>query len=390
MLRSLVKFIFSKLATGSDDLNSKDSYMLRCLFSAIKSGACYPAPPIEDTPRKQPLDIRLTSNLLTLYGRPEDSAGVVLRGTVFVNRRRPFNVKSITVIFKGTFSIHSPIDQICREKTIIESHTSILTTSVDAQILDAQSQFDFELPLNGDLPSSIHTKIVNIRYQVIGVIERPFLFKNIVAHSPVSIQRSTVLENFEVDASTSFSGVWASRLCYDVFTTDLTFVIGDPIQLSFKLFALKKCLNLHYVQLVLEEKILYQEEELLFPTPLKKTVAWTTVDCPDPRTQCWEETVSLTVPNDAHEDCESAILDISHKLIVSFAVSGSDVGKNIIYGQIPIKLMSSTQAEASTPLPLYEPLPHFLQTNTLQQSIMNMGLPSYDYQPPPKYTTSVA
>ncbi|KAK9707935.1 hypothetical protein K7432_009918 [Basidiobolus ranarum] len=395
-MRNLVNSIVSTFTTNfPNQSKNNDRHMLKNLFYVVRLKPCYLNPSsTEDAilPGKV-IEVRLVNDVLTMYGRPGDSVGVVLRGTVLVNLRRPMKARSIKLMFKGTFTMDSPTDLMRRERTIIENHLCFLRTPEDTQILKASSyQFDFEMPLNGDLPPSIYTGAASIHYQVTAMIERPFLYRNIIAQCPVSIQRSIFPDTFEIDTpSTTFSGVWASCLYYDVSIPDLNFVIGEMIPLTFKLYIMAKALEIHYVHLVLEEKITYQDEEYLFPTSVNESIAWLKVRCPDIHDQCWEDTISMEIPSKAHEDCGPTFVEVSHKLIIRFAINLPDTGKNIIFGQIPIKLMSTAQAEASGSLPLYEPrqlpsLPPPFPSTSHQQEV-NRDVLNFEHPPPPKYCT---
>ncbi|ORY03801.1 hypothetical protein K493DRAFT_382072 [Basidiobolus meristosporus CBS 931.73] len=275
-------------------------------------------------------------------------------------------------------------DLMRREKTIVEHQLCFLRAPEDTQILKANSyRFDFEMPLDGNLPPSIYTGAASIQYQVISMIERPFLYRNILAECPVTIQRSNFPDSFEIDTpSTTFSGIWASCLYYDVSIPDLNFVIGDFIPLTFKLFIAAKALEIHYVHLVLEEKITCNDEEYLFPTSATESIACLKIRCPDIHDLGWEDTISIRIPTDAHEDCGPTFIEVTHKLIIRFAVNSPDNGKNIIFGQIPIKLMSTSQAEASSSLPLYEP-PQV--SSSLPPPFPTSSESSFDHVLPPKY-----
>ncbi|KAK9703951.1 hypothetical protein K7432_010472 [Basidiobolus ranarum] len=392
MIRSLVNYIVSILTANSNDQNENtDKRMLKSLLYAVKPRPRYLAYSVEETiPTHKAIDIKLTNSLLTIYGRPQDSAGVVLRGRMRVNLRKPIQAKSIMMVFKGTFTTYSPIDKSCCEKTIVEHHHCFLRTSAQNPILKADCyQFDFEIPLCGNLPPSVVTGKANIQYQVTGIIERPFLYKNIVTYCPVFIQRAAFPDNLEIDPSTMFSGMWASCVYYDVSTPDLNFVIGESIPLSFKLCVVGKRVQLHYIHVLLEERITYQDEEFLFPTSVNESISCLKICCPDVHGLSWEDTISLPIPTKTHEGCASMFVEISHKLIVRFAINLPDTGMNILFGQIPLKLKSTTQAEASSPLPLYEPQQFPLSSLTFPTASshpkMNRELPNYDNGPPPKY-----
>ena len=107
--------------------------------------------------------------------------------------------------------------------------------------------YNFQLPLDNDLPESIRVRLGKVKYSLEVFIERPGVFhRNLHGSREVRVVRTPTLDSWGGPDLIARAMAWEDRAHYQVIVTGSSFPQGSPVPISFQFMPLSKvrCLSI--------------------------------------------------------------------------------------------------------------------------------------------------
>ncbi|CEG79493.1 hypothetical protein RMATCC62417_13950 [Rhizopus microsporus] len=315
--------------------------------------------------------IILDTKHIILHGTADESAGVCLRGAVFLKCQEPIKVKMVTLSFQGIAQVHwteaqeSRVQQYKDERILFEKKWVFLKPQRKAYTFDrGEYKWEFELALPGHLPESIEHELGRVNYTFKACCERPAFSSNFWDKQTVQVSR---LLYYAHDSSIIISSVWSDKVIYDISIPKKTYTSNTMIPITFHLEPLAEDLSIHMVSCKLKEYVTY-----CVPGH-KKSLARTIHIRRDEHTKGrWSLTELVHVPINVHVDTQGELIQVKHKLKFVVSLKNSDGHMSELRASIPV-VVTSVSADENE-LPPYN--------ESCKSTIIDAELPPYDYQLP--------
>lgn len=185
---------------------------------------------------------------------------------------------------------------------------------------------DFELPLPGDLPSTVQHDLGQVCYRLKAVAERPAFSMNYVAKRSIRVSRVMLPSALELNQSVVISNEWTNKLAYNISVPRMVFSCGSQIPISFDLIPTAPGLSVRAISCTLKEYItLTSHEHTRSEGRVIKTVRDEQFA---PTMDRWTRTEMLQVPIEhqgrIQSDTTSDLIKIKHKLKFTVSLINSD------------------------------------------------------------------
>ncbi|KAG2223955.1 hypothetical protein INT45_013412 [Circinella minor] len=305
--------------------------------------------------------INLETDHVILHGTTDESAGVILRGSVVLDSRENTKIKSITLKFQGRTKVQwteghgSHQRHYKEERTIIEHEWNFMPHKRKTYHLsEGVYKWDFELPLPGDLPSTIQHDLGQVYYRLKAVAERPAFSMNYIAKRNVLLSRLMLPSSLELNQSVVISNEWTDKLSYNISVPRKVFSCNSPIPIFFDLVPIASQLTVRSISCSLKEYITLSTNE--HTKSEGRIVHHTHDDHFSNATDRWTTTEVLTVPSEhnIHSDLYSDLIKIKHKLKFTVSMMNADGHISELRAAIPIIIASLAPEEVANELPAYE------------------------------------
>ncbi|KAI9275774.1 hypothetical protein BDA99DRAFT_457465 [Phascolomyces articulosus] len=305
--------------------------------------------------------INLETDHVILHGTEDESAGVILRGSVVLDCHEHTKVKSIVLKFQGRSKVSwteghgSHQRHYKEERTIIEHEWSFMPHKRKAYHLsEGIYKWDFELPLPGDLPSTIRHDLGQVYYRLKAVAERPAFSMNYTAKRNVLLSRLMLPSSLELNQSVVISNEWTDKLSYNISVPRKVFSCGSPIPIFFDLIPIANELTVRSISCSLKEYITLSTQE--HSKSEGRVVHHTHDHHFSNASDRWTTTEVLTVPSEQaiQSDLHSDLIKIKHKLKFTVSLMNADGHISELRAAIPIIIASVAPEEEANELPAYE------------------------------------
>ncbi|KAI8337407.1 hypothetical protein BC941DRAFT_375033, partial [Chlamydoabsidia padenii] len=310
--------------------------------------------------------INLETDHIILHGSEEESGGVMLRGSVVLNCQEAIKVRSVTLKLEGKIKVNwlegrtSRQRQYKEERTIIEHEWTLISHTRKAYHLDERHyQWDFELPLPGDLPETLHHELGQVYYRLKAVVERPTFSLNYSDRRSLKVTRLRLPTCMELLQSTLVSSVWADKLSYDINVPTRCYSIGSILPITFDFLPLHAGLKIRSVTCTLKEYLTLSTSQ-----GHSKTIGRVVKVHHNHHFQhtahrlgpAYHKTEQLVIPQeDSHlvmMDTANDLINVKHKLKLTVSLMNADGHISELRAAIPIVIAAlSTEEDA---LPTYE------------------------------------
>ncbi|KAI8373751.1 hypothetical protein BD560DRAFT_394248 [Blakeslea trispora] len=298
------------------------------------------------------LQIVLEQDHVTLYGSPEESAGVMLKGHVVLNCFAQTKVKSIKLKFTGLTQVNwmEALDHKSKQHkadhVLIEKEWTFIEFKKKVHCFQpGHYAWEFQLPLPGHLPISVHHNLGKIKYQFSASCDRPTFSQNYVAHRTIQLCR--ILSLTDLMESVIISDRWAGKINYHISIPSKWYSPDMHIPVSIHLEPLAYQLTVKSVCLTLKEYITGHV------SGHQKTKGKKLSRMRDDRHGSthghWVKTLQLIVPVHLNFDMQSDFIQVRHKVNLTIALANFD---GHISASIPV--MITPLVEDGHLLPAYE------------------------------------
>ncbi|KAI9486917.1 MAG: hypothetical protein EXX96DRAFT_517266 [Benjaminiella poitrasii] len=307
--------------------------------------------------------INTETDHIILHGNIDESAGVMLRGSVVLNCHETTKVRSITLKFIGkakvdwTEGLGSHQRHYKEEKTLIKHEWSFLRPNRKTYHLPVgHYKWDFELPLPGDLPESVDHELGQVYYRLKAVVDRPTFSMNYNDRKQLRVSRVLLPSSLELTQSMVISNVWIDKLSYDISVPSKVFSMGSLIPVTFALVPIAPDLQVKSVTCVLKEyTTLSAEDHSKMEGKVIKHLRDEHFNLgPDP----WTKTELLPVPDYTSHlvltDSVCDLIKIKHKLKFIVSLINADGHISELRAAIPIVIAEISPEEDENALPAYE------------------------------------
>ncbi|CEP09004.1 hypothetical protein [Parasitella parasitica] len=300
---------------------------------------------------------------IILHGTVDESAGVMLRGSVVLNCHETTKVRSITLKFIGkakvnwTEGLGSHQRHYKEEKTIIKHEWSFLPSNRKTYHLpEGHYKWDFELPLPGDLPESVEHDLGQVYYRLKAVVERPTFSMNYNDRKMLRVSRVLLPSSLELTQSLVISNVWTDKLSYDISVPSKVYSMGSLIPITFALVPIAPDLQVRSVSCVLKEytTLAAEDHSKMEGKVIRHLRDENFASGPDP----WTKTELLPVPDFTSHlvqtDSFCDLIKIKHKLKFTVSLTNADGHISELRAAIPVVIAEISPEEDENALPAYE------------------------------------
>ncbi|KAG0169847.1 hypothetical protein DFQ28_011346 [Apophysomyces sp. BC1034] len=309
--------------------------------------------------------INLETDQLILRGSPEESAGVILRGSVSLDCKEHTKLKAVTLRFLGKTNVQWS-DEVSghqrhhkEERIIVEHEWSFLPpTRKTYQLAEGHYEWDFELPLPSDLPETVEHELGKVTYQLKAVAERPAFSINYVDRRPVQVMRLVLPSATELSQSVLISNVWTQKLIYDVSVPSRIYCPDSVIPVTFEFSPLASDIKIRSVACFLKEYTTFTTGDH-HKTEGRVTKHLRDDHFPMPTTGVWTKTELLHIPSTAsrhikYDTNTGELIKIKHKLKFTVSLVNADGHVSELRAAIPIMIAAVAPEEDINALPAYE------------------------------------
>lgn len=215
---------------------------------------------------------------------------------------------------------------------------------------------DFELPLPGDLPSTLHHDQGQVHYHLKAVAERTtFTLYNYVAKRDFQITRLMLPSSLELNQSVVVVNEWPNKVAYNISIPRMVFSPGSQVPISFELAPLTTGLSVQGIMCSFEEYVtLTSHSHSMSEGRVVKAVSDNKFSSSQDQ---WSRTEVFNVPEDGnHLQCDvaSSLISISHKLKVMVMLKNEDGHTSELRATMPIVIASVAPEQEANELPAYE------------------------------------
>ncbi|ORX94153.1 hypothetical protein K493DRAFT_302221 [Basidiobolus meristosporus CBS 931.73] len=299
------------------------------------------------------LQIILRENPIVLNGSPEESAGGVLCGVLMVTTTKRIKIKSLSLLFEGTSRIKVPRAESYQQTLVFHHEWTFLKQETQLHELtpDGVYEYPFELLLPGNLPVSVDIAKSEIKYQLKAVVERPSILRNIRVAEPVRIERvSSALADYV--PCVTCSGRWANSLRYDARVAKHHYQPGELLAFEMFVEINKAIFCLTEISLSIIQVVNYSTQPDCYET---KKLCHKSRKVPIyGANENLDYSMMIQIPPDAHADCHTELIELSHALMVKVKLIDKMKRKWWFYIDLPITVNTPTQWELSTSPPSYQ------------------------------------
>ncbi|KAF7727843.1 hypothetical protein EC973_006956 [Apophysomyces ossiformis] len=309
--------------------------------------------------------INLETDQIILRGSPEESAGVILRGTVSLTCKEHTKLKAVTLKFLGKTHVNWS-DEVSghqrhhkEERILIEHEWSFLPpTRKTYQLAEGHYEWDFELPLPSNLPETVDHDLGKVSYQLKAVAERPAFSMNYVDRRPVQVTRLVLPSTMELSQTILISNVWTDKLIYDVSLPRRIYSPDNVIPVTFEFSPLSSDLRIRSVACFLKEYTTFTTGE--YHKTEGRVIKHLRDDhFPMPTTGRWTKTELLRIPavESRHVKFDTTagdLIKIKHKLKFTVSLINADGHVSELRAAIPIVIAAVAPEEDVNALPAYE------------------------------------
>ncbi|RHZ46985.1 hypothetical protein Glove_600g5 [Diversispora epigaea] len=277
-----------------------------------------------------------------MHGLPEESLGCKLKGKVVLKNSKSLLTKHMVFVFlgKATVACGPPMDtsrpeysesQIIYRKQCIFHNSELSNEKIPAGI----HEYYFEFNIPGHLPSSFKRARGKIEYACYAILARPIFCSDIVTKKTVTLNRSLTINSQQMNLEV---GTFNDKIRYKINTPLIVYREGGLVSANITLEILDSNSMVEYIEYGLKEEISYHttgENEMSvavsinedrFPLGKKRTKV---VHASEPLI------ISFHLCPWVNCDLYSELIDIEHKIVLTFAVSENiEMEENDIWSNI--------------------------------------------------------
>ncbi|ORX49121.1 hypothetical protein DM01DRAFT_1309175 [Hesseltinella vesiculosa] len=316
--------------------------------------------------------INVESDNILLHGTAEESAGVLLRGSVVLDCHEDIKIRSIVLKFIGKVKTswiegfgRGPQQSMFRdEKTILEHEWSFLPhTKKVYHLTDRHYRWDFELPLPGDLPESIQHDLGQVEYRLKAVAERPTFAMNWTDKRNLTVTRVMLPSSLELQQQIDIANEWADKLTYEFAMPRKCYSPNSLIPITFRLVPIAPNLQIRSISCLLKEYVsLAAGDHGKTFSQLIRQVRDDHLSLDDPAAH-WDgsaltKTITLAVPpseGDHKITCDTTndLIKVRHKIKVEITLVNQDGHISELRAALPVMVSAMSNDDAGA-LPAYE------------------------------------
>ncbi|KAI9323064.1 hypothetical protein BX666DRAFT_2016549 [Dichotomocladium elegans] len=312
------------------------------------------------------LNINLETENIILHGTADESAGVVLRGSLIFSCTEMTKIKSVVLKFEGKVKVnwtegHGAHQKHYKQEEIVIDHTwnFMEFKKKTYHLPEGRYHWDFELPLPGNLPGTVQHDLGQVCYRLKGVVERPAFSMNYVAKRDILVTRLMLPSSLELSQSVVISNDWADKISYNISVPRKVFSYGSLIPITFDLIPIASGLAVGSILCTLKEyTTLSSHEHTRTEGRIVKTVRDNRFHSRQDRYTC---TVTVQVPKDIpnngihiQTDSTSSLISIKHKLKFVIVLLNADGHISELRAVVPIIIASVSADQDANELPSYE------------------------------------
>ncbi|KAJ1660959.1 hypothetical protein IWQ61_000174 [Dispira simplex] len=240
---SLMGYRRAKLRKSSSSTN-----MLKKLTSLSQN-------PLRTATSNPLLRIITTENTVIFRGKPEESRGRVLRGTVCLLLTHSLKARRLRLTFRGVEHVrcyldHHQADTVNADDRHMDvsqdlvNHTWTFQDTEPGQaavtLQPGSYTWPFEIALPGDLPETMCASYGEVSYMLRAELERPGFYFNVIEKKPIVIQRYMVPDESSLFSDATlppwYSGYHSdSNLRYSVHVPNTVYAFGETIPVTIRL-----------------------------------------------------------------------------------------------------------------------------------------------------------
>ncbi|OAD67899.1 hypothetical protein PHYBLDRAFT_68268 [Phycomyces blakesleeanus NRRL 1555(-)] len=320
--------------------------------------------------------IDLETDEILMNGSTEESAGVLLHGSVFLNCQEPTKIKAIRLSFTGTAKVHwsegnGSIQRPYREEiTLIQQDWSLLPLTGKSHSLEGQHRWEFELALPGHLPESIHHSLGSVTYRFKAIIERSTFLINYATSRYLHISRR-LRPSFMLAQSVVISNVWANKIMYDISVPSKVYGASDQIPVTFSISPLTNTIRVLSVLCLLKEYTSFRSKG--HHKAESRIIRYCRDDhFPMPQSGRWVKTEKIDTASSEQIQCDtvSELIQVKHKLKFTVSLMNSDGHVSELRAAIPV-IISPEVPEELDSLPVYEEISQLPCIQALVEGVCN-------------------
>ncbi|KAG2237231.1 hypothetical protein BDF21DRAFT_377119 [Thamnidium elegans] len=308
--------------------------------------------------------IQLENDHLILHGNSEESAGTILRGSVLFNCQDKTRVKSIKLKFSGMTSVswcegRKTNQKVFKAKrTIIEKELIFLDIKKKHHLCQGQYKWDFEIPLPGNLPETIHHELGKVQYQLKAYCDRPKFSKDYMDECSIRLSRHLLASSVQYTQEVEISNVWENKVAYNISIPSKIYSPNKIIPVSFDLLPLAPNLKIESVVCSLKEYVTCATSTHQKTTSRVLNFLRDDHFTLDPVTGRFTKTQVLIVPgqrdNRLHFDMRGELIEIQHTLKFTVSLENADGHISELKAAIPMVIAPSLPEDEDDILPPYQ------------------------------------
>ncbi|KAI8876883.1 hypothetical protein K501DRAFT_231270 [Backusella circina FSU 941] len=308
--------------------------------------------------------IHLEEDNLILRGSTDESAGVMLRGSIILNCYEQTKVKTIALKLTGKANVHwtegrsSHQKHNKAERVIISKELVFLPLKKKSHhLFQGQYKWDFEFPLPGNLPQSLDHEMGQVSYRLRAICERPTFSANYIDKKDVTITRLMLPTSLELTQQVVISNVWADKIMYNISIPSKVFSIGKVVPISFSLTPIAPNLKILAIFCALKE---YTTCSTLDSHITNGKVISDIKDehiVVDGATGETSKTELMHIPADPRHvrfDTSSELITVKHKIKFTVSLQNEDGHISELRAAIPVVIAPILLEEDLNALPSYE------------------------------------
>ncbi|ORZ12675.1 or S-antigen, C-terminal domain-domain-containing protein [Absidia repens] len=311
--------------------------------------------------------INLESSHIILHGSVEESSGVMLRGSVVLECHETTKIRSITLKLIGKVKVNwmegtgSHQRLYKEEQTIVEHEWSFMPQGRKTYHLSERHyQWDFELPLPGDLPETMHHDLGEVYYRLKAVAERPTFSLNYSDKRSLKVSRLMLPTSMELLQSVLISNVWADKLSYEISVPSKCYTMGSLLPVTFDFMPIAPDLKIKSIACALKEYLTLstpehsKTESRVVKVHRDNTYQETAQHIGD----SYHKTELISIPDEASQslmmDTANDLIKVRHKLKFTVTLINADGHISELRAAIPIIIAAISVEDDANALPAYE------------------------------------
>lgn len=190
---------------------------------------------------------------------------------------------------------------------------------------------DFEIPLPGNLPESIHHELGKVQYELEAYCDRPKFSKDYVDTCTIRLTRNLSASSLLYSQPVDISNLWENKVAYDISLPTKIYSPNKIIPVSFDILPLAPNLKIQSVVCSLKEYVTCTSDSNNNHQRTQSKVLNLIHDdhfIQNPITGRFTKTQVLVVPNRRdkrlHFDSSTELIEIYHKLKFTVSLENSD------------------------------------------------------------------